>query len=954
MIMGVNPPKTNAMTTEPQEKFTFMPNATKGQTPGAQDEIQSQQFGEHLLNNGPHIQVRATKPSNVDEESRKHEAHMPAVATKPDEVNSESLSHEARSSPDAIVKLKHASKADGDQIVSVFAAPTTKDKQQPEKQVDTGQESSDDVSQKEDAMMKAYETLINEEAGIEKRIGFPSERIIDKTRLSVVKQEIQRIRVAMDENKILEDIDVVEGMRVAQSLIGDPLHGLRSNSSKSSRSTTRMITRSTAKKRKDPSEKTNKSPKKKKLDEKLAKKVKDSSEKTKEPAKERKPNGKLQQQVKDADAIAKYTFDQLAGRGTATTGNTNLLKTVPSLRGLSKDRREALKKIRAAAKNIEANDAATKARIEADIHLIFSMTRPFGKSCSLKILREDVCSVEEGSIDDYGWAIEGMTYPLRHHQVIAAGLMCIMEEAGVCRGGCLCDYMGLGKTVETIALAIQNQANKDTHESGDATTLVVVPTAVAQQWADELRLHCPGLIASAWTKHADMRALMSSKFLIITYPELRAAYKEAGGAKGRGNKKPKGDEEESSPVLNHPLFNAKFHRIVLDEMHEIKGYRNVTYDSVMALNAKYKWGLTGTPTPNGIEELYPYLKFVGHPDITTMADFKKRFVSGKGSDALLEEERFERLRKLLTSVMIMRTPSQLFLGSTLLKLPPGHAMPPIKVRLSAEEGIIYRSIEEKMKDRIEKKSTSKKKGVGVDMLMQCLVRLRQCITSPLLLENLATECFWSSDDVDSMRQEARDAGSQTTPFIDQIEGWIQKISLGHASTTSGKVNPEKSIADARALLDEGTCPGNACEKTITQLTEPQMAECGHAWCKPCLEKQIMIELIIEKRKTPECSRCHKPLGQAKPFSPAALRNQNRTVKSADTVSSSQQRPGEDYNGKEPRRGGPNNIMNFLDQDPTVKVPRSAKVDAVIRLVVDLQNEAPEDKIISTYTGNLST
>jgi SNF2 family DNA or RNA helicase len=365
----------------------------------------------------------------------------------------------------------------------------------------------------------------------------------------------------------------------------------------------------------------------------------------------------------------------------------------------------------------------------------------------------------------------------------------------------------------------------------------------------------------------------------------------------------------------------------------------------MALKAEYKWGLTGTPTPNGIEEVFPYLKFIDHPGVTTIREFKKKYVGGRGRKAIPDEQRFERLRELLAPVMIMRTPSHSFLGKTLLRLPKGHPLPPILVKFSAEEDIIYRFIEKNIQDHIMNKAAQKGKKVGWAALKESLIRLRQCVACPLLLENLAKEGFWSAGDVATMKKDARDAGCETTPFIDQIERWNLKSNLGRASTTPGFVMPETTLMNAKAALDATTCPGRGCMKAILQLTEPQISECGHVWCKVCLEDEIQFEKLIKKKEIPECGRCGKPLGQAKPFSPAEPGQQ--IARPLDQHLNSQKRPGEDYNGKLPRGS---NLMDLLNQDPGMKMPRSGKVDAVIRQVVAWQTEDPEGKIISMYTN----
>lgn len=650
------------------------------------------------------------------------------------------------------------------------------------------------------------------------------------------------------------------------------------------------------------------------------------------------------------DAIGKLLFDQLAGKGTAANTKKMLIKALPPVRGFGNITKDELNKLQSAVDRIGPDDKESKKSLTIHFRCMVNKAKAFGKLCTLKQSQGDGDPDEARQIDDYAWAIDGMASTLRHHQLIAAGIMIDMERQGKYSGGLLFDYMGYGKTVESLALIVGSPATKaTTKDSVVGCTLVVVPTAAAQQWIGEITLHCPGLSRSLWVKAVDTNVITRSEVLVITYAQLRQLYKEALGVKKRPKEKTRKDgKEDPQPVLNHALFNTKFHRIVLDEMHEIKGYPNVTCDSVMALKSKYRWGMTGTPTPNGLEELFPYLKFIQHPDITTMCDFKKEYyVGGKACNSRTESDRFEKLRQLLSPVMIMRTPSHSLLGTTLLQLPKGHPMAPIRVKFCPEEKIIYTYIKENIQRHNEEKTARKGSKRGRHMVNESYTRHRQCVSSPLLLEKLAIEGFWSGDSVVSMRQEAQEAGCKTTPFIDQIERWILRSNLDRASTTPGFVMPPKSIADARAVLAAGTCPGTACDRTTEQLVKPQRAECGHIWCKVCLEHHFGFETMILRRANPECSRCHKPLGEASPFSP---------LKAGEAIGESMNREpipkkqlGVDYNGKNLRGS---DSTSSLDQGPTAKVPRSAKVDAVIRQIVAWQKEAPGDKIIGKYDSIL--
>lgn len=913
-----------------QEKMT-----TEQRDPVAKQGIQSPQpVSEHLLHNDvapsskPDEDSRdpeAVRPIEAasGEEAPDHQIHMRGIAAEADDLELGSQSHDAPNSPDDGQGSKQVPELGNNQNVpSVAPSMTTGGKKQLVKHDYIGKKSSESPGLDPDAMLKALERFVDEETVTEKRV-WPTEEPGDKTRLPGVKQEPELIEAALDEIESAEEMNAEDEIEIAQISMGSHVGALQAYHSRKPAPTTRRTSIPSSRKRKGvstrvgvPTKKTKPSP---------APKSAPKSAVT--PA--------LKRQSENVDAIGKYTFNQLAGKGATADDQKNWKKNFPTLK-LTKARKADMKKLQAAADKVGAKDEDSKARIDADIRALVFMTNPFNKSCTLKSLRGDNIPDEDMDTGDYEWAINGMTSTLRHHQMIAAGTMCIIERTKKTSGGLLFDYMGYGKTVESLALIVGNPGNKSTTATGGITTLVVVPPAAMQQWYDEVKVHCPGLVASLWTDSANIRSLLSSHILIISYAQLRAAYKEAAGTQKR-----KSDEELAKLVLEDPLFQTDFHRIILDEIHEIKGYRNLTFDAAMALKAECKWGLTGTPTPNGIEELFPYLKFIGHPNVSTMREFKRTYVGGRGRNFIPVNERFEKLAELLNSVMIMRTPSHSFLGTTLLKLPNSHPLPPTMIKFSEEEDVIYQSIKNNIRDHTTKKAALKEKNASWAALNESIIRLRQCVTSPLLLENLANEGFWSAADVASMKRVVREAGCTTTPFIDQIERWNLRSNQNRVSATPGHPIPEKSVADAKAVLDLAVCHGHDCEKPITQLIEPQKSECGHVWCKACFDNQIQIETLIHRREPPTCNKCKGPLGKAKPYS--SPEPGKAFAGPTEETSTTQKRLGADFNRVLPRSS---NLMDLLNQDPNLKMPRSGKVAAVIRHVVTWQEEAPDDKIIS--------
>lgn len=96
-----------------------------------------------------------------------------------------------------------------------------------------------------------------------------------------------------------------------------------------------------------------------------------------------------------------------------------------------------------------------------------------------------------------------------------------------------------------------------------------------------------------------------------------------------------------------PLFSVEWHRVVLDESHKVRG-GTMLYNSVKALNAKFRWCLSGTPFQNDVTELYPIFTFLG-----IEMNLKKR-----------KEDEY--MKELLKTHMIRRTKSSLQTELTIL------------------------------------------------------------------------------------------------------------------------------------------------------------------------------------------------------------------------------------------------------------------------------------------------
>ena len=130
-----------------------------------------------------------------------------------------------------------------------------------------------------------------------------------------------------------------------------------------------------------------------------------------------------------------------------------------------------------------------------------------------------------------------LTQPLLPFQEEGLGWMLRQEDSAV-RGGILADEMGMGKTIQAIALLLAAR-QRDLKESGDlrakevqqAPTLVVTPTSAMGQWADEIQAFTNGSLSVLLYYGADRRTLTGDDLrgydvVLTTYQVMEQEYRK--------------------------------------------------------------------------------------------------------------------------------------------------------------------------------------------------------------------------------------------------------------------------------------------------------------------------------------------------------------------------------------------------------------------------------------------
>lgn len=176
----------------------------------------------------------------------------------------------------------------------------------------------------------------------------------------------------------------------------------------------------------------------------------------------------------------------------------------------------------------------------------------------------------------------------------------LKQEEGEYQGGILADEMGMGKTIQTIALIIA---------SGVKPNLIVAPTVALMQWANEINDHSAGSLKVAIYHGANkdsfsVKDLEGYDCVMTTYAVLESVYRrQQSGFVRKG--------VEGKQYKKSPLHQVQWGRVVLDEAHNIKDRASNTARAAFNLKTHKRLCLSGTPLQNRIGEMFSLIRFLG-------------------------------------------------------------------------------------------------------------------------------------------------------------------------------------------------------------------------------------------------------------------------------------------------------------------------------------------------------
>lgn len=422
---------------------------------------------------------------------------------------------------------------------------------------------------------------------------------------------------------------------------------------------------------------------------------------------------------------------------------------------------------------------------------------------------------------------------LLRHQRIALSWMVQKESASLhCSGGILADDQGLGKTISTIALLLtekppsskatpisvkqiepkafdldddedggvlqlngmkqdrdscQDIANESPVKNENAVmlgkgrpaagTLVVCPTSVLRQWADELQnkvskeANLNVLTYHGSNRTKDPFELAKYDVVLTTYSIVsmevpkqplvdkddeekgqtdghglslefssgkKRKYPPSGDKKGRKNKK--GMEGALLESTARPLARVGWFRVVLDEAQSIKNHRTQVARACWGLRAKRRWCLSGTPIQNSIDDLYSYFRFLRYDPYAAYKSFCSMIKVPISRNPI---NGYKKLQAVLKTIMLRRTKGTMLDGEPIINLPP-KSVELKRVSFSTEERDFYSKLEADSRAQFKVYAAAGTVKQNYVNILLMLLRLRQACDHPLLVKGYDSSSVWRS------------------------------------------------------------------------------------------------------------------------------------------------------------------------------------------------------------------
>lgn len=308
----------------------------------------------------------------------------------------------------------------------------------------------------------------------------------------------------------------------------------------------------------------------------------------------------------------------------------------------------------------------------------FSLTRDSAFRSLLKSLE----SAENADVE----VPDKLKMVMRNYQKTGYRWLKTLKENGF--GAILADDMGLGKSLQVIALLLEEKSR----------AIVVCPTTLMLNWVSEIDKFAPSI-----------------KVLVVMGPqeERRAQIEKIG--------------EYDLVITSYDLMRRdcelyegiEFDYAIADEAQFIKNPETKNAQAVKKINAKHRFALTGTPIENNLGELWSIFDFIMPGYLGTYASFRDKYESDvvRGDDGVAE-----RLKRVVKPFILRR------LKADVLTELPAKVESVVEIPLEGEQEKVYQS-----NLALVRESMRNTPDMNKVVVLSMLTKLRQICCDPTLV-----------------------------------------------------------------------------------------------------------------------------------------------------------------------------------------------------------------------------
>lgn len=366
----------------------------------------------------------------------------------------------------------------------------------------------------------------------------------------------------------------------------------------------------------------------------------------------------------------------------------------------------------------------------------------------------------------------GLGLRLRDYQRQGVGWLQYLGQQGL--GGILADDMGLGKTAQTLAhLWLEQQAGRLARGA-----LLVMPTSLLFNWAQEAARVTPGLRVATWHGTPRGQVLPDCDLLLCSYGlvwrDLRV------------------------------LSGRDWDWLVLDEGQAVKNAASRTARALRRLPSRQRLVLSGTPLENHLGELWAHVDFLMPGYLGDARSFTRHWRKPieEGGDGRRARWLAARVRPFLLRRLKDEVAPE---------LPPLTELQ-VRLTLPMPQRQLYESVRVAADHMVRRILARQGLEGGLISVLDAMLRLRQLCCDPRLIEEIppnlgeGVKLAWLREHLPDLLRQGRRVlvFSQFARMLDLVDGLLRELGLP-ALRLSGET-PESQRGARVARFQAGECP----------------------------------------------------------------------------------------------------------------------------------------------------